>query len=148
MSFSGASHPANIYTQDDLPKQVVRNLNQGSNVMSLDFHPVQQTILLGTYWKHICSFSFKTLCPCSVHYIYCVLDFSCNTVGTNVGDIGIWEVGSRERIAHKTFKVWDISSCTLPLQVTCMIFLIYFCALITFFCSSTSSMPFSSCDVF
>uniref|UniRef100_A0A0E0LRJ9 CTLH domain-containing protein n=1 Tax=Oryza punctata TaxID=4537 RepID=A0A0E0LRJ9_ORYPU len=71
VSFSGASHPANIYTQDDLPKQVVRNLNQGSNVMSLDFHPIQQTILL---------------------------------VGTNVGDIGIWEVGSRERIAHKTFK--------------------------------------------
>ncbi|KAL5219772.1 hypothetical protein ABZP36_024485 [Zizania latifolia] len=87
VSFSGASHPANIYTQDDLPKQVVRNLNQGSNVMSLDFHPVQQTILL---------------------------------VGTNVGDIGIWEVGSRERIAHRTFKVWDISSCTLPLQAALM----------------------------
>ncbi|KAI4979823.1 hypothetical protein ZWY2020_016576 [Hordeum vulgare] len=68
--------------QEDLPKQVVRTLNRGSNVMSPDFHPVQQTILL---------------------------------VGTNVGDIGIWEVGSRERIAHKTFKVWDIGSCTLPL---------------------------------
>ncbi|KAI5003862.1 hypothetical protein ZWY2020_031105 [Hordeum vulgare] len=84
VSFSGASHPPNVYSQEELPKQVVRTLNQGSNVMSLDFHPVQQTILL---------------------------------VGTNVGDIGIWEVGSRERIAHKTFKVWDIGSCTLPLQV-------------------------------
>ncbi|KAI4975237.1 hypothetical protein ZWY2020_048844 [Hordeum vulgare] len=82
VSFSGASHPPNVYSQEDLPKQVVRTLNQGSNVMSLDFHPVQQTILL---------------------------------VGTNVGDIEIWEVGSRERIAHKTFKVWDIGSCTLPL---------------------------------
>ncbi|KAI4993136.1 hypothetical protein ZWY2020_007449 [Hordeum vulgare] len=41
-------------------------------------------------------------------------------VGTNVGDIGIWEVGSRERIAHKTFKVWDIGSCTLPLQAALM----------------------------
>ncbi|KAE8796896.1 Topless-related protein 1 [Hordeum vulgare] len=87
MSFSGASHPPNVYSQEDLPKQVVRTLNQGSNVMSLDFHPVQQTILL---------------------------------VGTNVGDIGIWEVGSRERIAHKTFKVWDIGSCTLPLQAALM----------------------------
>ncbi|KQJ95284.1 protein TPR2 [Brachypodium distachyon] len=87
VSFSGASHPPNAYSQEDLPKQVVRTLNQGSNVMSLDFHPVQQTILL---------------------------------VGTNVGDIGIWEVGSRERIAHKTFKVWDISSCTLPLQAALM----------------------------
>ncbi|XP_072968974.1 protein TOPLESS-RELATED PROTEIN 2-like [Typha angustifolia] len=85
--FSGASHPSNIYSQDDLPKTVVRTLNQGSNVMSLDFHPVQQTILL---------------------------------VGTNVGDIGIWEVGSRERIAHKPFKVWDIGSCSLPLQASLM----------------------------
>ncbi|CAD5173037.1 protein TOPLESS-RELATED PROTEIN 2-like isoform X1 [Musa acuminata AAA Group] len=83
VSFSGASHPPNIYSQDDIPKTVIRTLNQGSSVMSLDFHPLHQTILL---------------------------------VGTNVGDIGIWEVGSRERIAHKSFKVWDIGSCTLPLQ--------------------------------
>ncbi|XP_058085510.1 protein TOPLESS-RELATED PROTEIN 2-like isoform X2 [Magnolia sinica] len=85
--FSGATHPPNIYSQDDLPKTVVRALNQGSNVMSMDFHPQQQTILL---------------------------------VGTNVGDIGIWEVGSRERLAHKTFKVWDISSCSMPLQTALM----------------------------
>jgi hypothetical protein len=53
VSFSGASHPPNVYSQEDLPKQVVRTLNQGSNVMSLDFHPVQQTILLGTCFKRI-----------------------------------------------------------------------------------------------
>ncbi|XP_020114687.1 protein TPR2 isoform X1 [Ananas comosus] len=87
VSFSGALHSPNIYSQDDLPKTLARTLHQGSNVMSLDFHPVQQTILL---------------------------------VGTNVGDIGIWEVGSRERIAHKTFKVWNIGSCTLPLQAALM----------------------------
>ncbi|XP_017699765.2 protein TOPLESS-RELATED PROTEIN 2-like isoform X2 [Phoenix dactylifera] len=83
VSFSSASHPPNIYTPDDLPKTVVRVLNQGSSVMSLDFHPQQQTILL---------------------------------VGTNVGDIAIWEVGSRERIGHKTFKVWDVKSCSMALQ--------------------------------
>ncbi|CAF2050559.1 unnamed protein product, partial [Brassica napus] len=37
-------------------------------------------------------------------------------VGTNVGDIGLWEVGSRERLVQKTFKVWDISKCSMPLQ--------------------------------
>ena len=47
VSFSGSTHPPNIYSQDDLPKAVVRNLNQGSNVMSMDFHPQQQTVLLG-----------------------------------------------------------------------------------------------------
>ncbi|OVA18462.1 WD40 repeat [Macleaya cordata] len=87
VSFSGVTHMPNIYSQDDLPKVVVRNLNQGSNVMSMDFHPQQQTILL---------------------------------VGTNVGDIGIWEVGSRERLAYKTFKVWDISACSMPLQTALM----------------------------
>ncbi|KAL0312385.1 UNVERIFIED_CONTAM: protein TOPLESS-RELATED PROTEIN 2 [Sesamum radiatum] len=72
VSFSGSTHAPNIYSPDDLPKTVVRSLSQGSNVMSLDFHPQQQTVLL---------------------------------VGTNVGDISIWEVGSRERLALKTFKV-------------------------------------------
>ncbi|CAK9136065.1 unnamed protein product [Ilex paraguariensis] len=85
VSFSGTTHSPNIYSPDDLPKTAVRNLNQGSNVMSMDFHPQQQTVLL---------------------------------VGTNVGDISIWEVGSRERISHKTFKVWDVSACSIPLQTT------------------------------
>ncbi|KAJ4720993.1 Protein TOPLESS-like protein [Melia azedarach] len=83
VSFAGVAHTPNVYSQDDLAKTVVRTLNQGSNVMSMDFHPQQQTILL---------------------------------VGTNVGDISLWEVGSRERLAHKPFKVWDISTASMPLQ--------------------------------
>ncbi|KAH7416089.1 hypothetical protein KP509_14G074500 [Ceratopteris richardii] len=62
---------------------VARVFNQGSCVMSMDFHPIQQTILL---------------------------------VGTNVGDISIWDVGTKERLAHKTFKVWDLNVCTVPMQ--------------------------------
>ncbi|XP_009400780.2 protein TOPLESS-RELATED PROTEIN 2 isoform X1 [Musa acuminata AAA Group] len=87
VSFSGSSHPPNVYSQEDIPKTVARTINQGSNVMSLDFHPIHQTILL---------------------------------VGTNVGDVSIWEVGTKERIAHKTFKVWDIGSFTVPLQSALM----------------------------
>ncbi|GMY06426.1 protein TOPLESS-RELATED PROTEIN 2-like isoform X1 [Fagus crenata] len=83
VSFSGVMHTPNVCSQDDLPKVIVRTLNQGSNVMSMDFHPQQQSILL---------------------------------VGTNVGDIGLWEVGSRERLVHKPFKVWDISAASMPLQ--------------------------------
>ncbi|KAJ8490434.1 hypothetical protein OPV22_012155 [Ensete ventricosum] len=74
-----------LRTQDDIPKTVARTLNQGSNVMSFDFHPIHQTVLL---------------------------------VGTNVGDVDIWEVGSKERIAHKTFEVWDIGACSAPLQAS------------------------------
>lgn len=39
-------------------------------------------------------------------------------VGTNVGDIGIWEVGSREKLAQRTFKVWDITAASMPMQVS------------------------------
>ncbi|MCL7050501.1 hypothetical protein MKW94_017165, partial [Papaver nudicaule] len=46
VSFPSVGHPSNMYSQDDLPKVVVRSLSQGSNVMSMDFHPQQQTILL------------------------------------------------------------------------------------------------------
>ncbi|KDP21790.1 hypothetical protein JCGZ_00577 [Jatropha curcas] len=88
VSFSGVAHTPNVYSQDDLPKTVVRSLNQGSNVMSMDFHPQQQTILL---------------------------------VGTNVGDISLWEVGSRDRLAHKPFKVWDLSAASMPLQQTALL---------------------------
>jgi hypothetical protein len=38
-------------------------------------------------------------------------------VGTNVGDISIWEVGSRDRLASRTFKVWDITAVSMAMQV-------------------------------
>jgi hypothetical protein len=49
MSFPGHGHGhgQTFNAPDDLPKAVVRTLNQGSSPMSMDFHPVQQTILLG-----------------------------------------------------------------------------------------------------
>lgn len=56
---------------------------------------------------------------------YVVLDFMvfiCGaSVGTNVGDIGLWEVGSRERLVLRNFKVWDLGACSMPLQV-CIFF--------------------------
>ncbi|KAK9229514.1 hypothetical protein WN944_022477 [Citrus x changshan-huyou] len=87
VSFTGHSH-SHSHSQafsapEDLPKTVTRTLNQGSSPMSMDFHPVQQTLLL---------------------------------VGTNVGDIGLWEVGSRERLVLRNFKVWDLGACSMPLQ--------------------------------
>ncbi|KAG9450248.1 hypothetical protein H6P81_010213 [Aristolochia fimbriata] len=83
VNYPPQNHSRNLYTLDDLPKTVARTLNQGSSPMSMDFHPVQQTILL---------------------------------VGTNVGDVGLWEVGSRERLVLRNFKVWDIGACSMPLQ--------------------------------
>ncbi|KAG2729390.1 hypothetical protein I3760_01G247600 [Carya illinoinensis] len=83
VTFQGHGHGQPFNAPDDLPKIVARTLNQGSSPMSMDFHPVQQILLL---------------------------------VGTNVGDIGLWEVGSRERLVLRNFKVWDLSACSVPLQ--------------------------------
>ncbi|KAM2079210.1 hypothetical protein ACFX1R_026741 [Malus domestica] len=37
-------------------------------------------------------------------------------VGTDMGDVGLWEVGSRERLVLRNFKVLDLSSCLMLLQ--------------------------------
>ncbi|KAE9588003.1 putative transcription factor WD40-like family [Lupinus albus] len=76
-------HGHSFNASDDLPKTVMRTLNQGSSPMSMDFHPVQQTLLL---------------------------------VGTNVGDIALWEVGTRERLVLRNFKVWELGSCSMQFQ--------------------------------
>ncbi|XP_058780462.1 topless-related protein 1-like isoform X1 [Vicia villosa] len=79
----GHGHSQAFNSPEDLPKNLLRTLNQGSSPMSMDFHPVQQTLLL---------------------------------VGTNVADIGLWELGSRERLVLRNFKVWDLSACSMPFQ--------------------------------
>lgn len=47
VGYMGQSHGQSSYSSDDLPKTVVMTLNQGSTVKSMDFHPVQQILLLG-----------------------------------------------------------------------------------------------------
>ncbi|XP_024023613.1 topless-related protein 1 [Morus notabilis] len=88
MTFSGASDrimlPGSNAVQsgiiDEFPKTVARTLNQGSVPTSMDFHPIQQTLLL---------------------------------VGTNVGDISLWEASSREKLVSRSFQVWDIGTSSI-----------------------------------
>lgn len=84
VAYPGQSH-VHTLSSDDLPKNAIGTLNQGSSVKSMDFHPMQQTLLL---------------------------------VGTNIGDITIWEIGSKERLVSRNFKVWDLNTCSMPLQAS------------------------------
>lgn len=34
-----------------------------------------------------------------------------------MGDIGLWEVGSRDKLVLRNFKVWDLGACSMPMQV-------------------------------
>ena len=45
----GQSNNAFFNPADELPKTVARTLNQGSVPTSMDFHPVQQTLILGLF---------------------------------------------------------------------------------------------------
>lgn len=120
MAFQGQGHGSHSQSQsqafnpsDDLPKTVARTLNQGSSPMSMDFHPIQQTLLLGTLVNRILLiFTFFILKNTDLWF-----DKSGASVGTNVGDIGLWEVGSRDKLVLKNFKVWDLSACSMPFQV-------------------------------
>ncbi|GAB4832838.1 Topless- protein 4 [Ancistrocladus abbreviatus] len=85
VAYSNQSHGQSSYSSDDLPRNVIMNLNQGSAVKSVDFHPAQQILLL---------------------------------VGTNMGDVMVWDLVSRERIAFRNFKVWDLGACSMPLQAS------------------------------
>ncbi|KAL6296689.1 hypothetical protein ACE6H2_004831 [Prunus campanulata] len=73
------------FNATEFPKTVARTLNQGSAPTSMDFHPVQHTLLL---------------------------------VGTNVGDISLWEVSSREKLVSRNFQVWDIGASSMILKAT------------------------------
>ncbi|XVF35630.1 hypothetical protein REPUB_Repub18cG0162700 [Reevesia pubescens] len=68
---------------EELPKTVARTLNQGSVPTSMDFHPIQQTLLL---------------------------------VGTNIGEISLWEVSTREKLVSRNFQVWDIGASSMTLK--------------------------------
>ncbi|PON63180.1 Topless-related protein [Parasponia andersonii] len=85
VAYPNQSHGQSSYSSDDLPRLVVMNLSLGSVVKSMDFHPVQQILLL---------------------------------VGTNMGDVMVYELPSQERIAIRNFKVWDLGLCSMPLQAS------------------------------
>ncbi|XP_068312754.1 topless-related protein 1-like isoform X2 [Pyrus communis] len=39
-------------------------------------------------------------------------------VGTNVGDISLWDVSSREKLLSRSFQVWDIGASSMMLKAT------------------------------
>ncbi|GMP39598.1 hypothetical protein CsSME_00010367 [Camellia sinensis var. sinensis] len=85
VGYNAQSHGQSSYSSDDLPKPIVMTLNQGSAVKSMDFHPVQQILLL---------------------------------VGINTGEIMVWDLSSRERLAVRNFKVWELQAWSMPLQAS------------------------------
>ncbi|CAH9087442.1 unnamed protein product [Cuscuta europaea] len=41
-------------------------------------------------------------------------------VGSNIGEITLWEAGVREKLVSKPFKIWDVQSCTVAFQASCV----------------------------
>lgn len=87
MTFPGQAHG---HTQafkapDDLPKTVARTLSQGSSPMSMDFHPIKQTLLLGLF--PACDKNHQKFCNIrSCFNLHCFSWYKC---------WGYWALGSR-----------------------------------------------------
>ena len=64
-------HQSGMYSLDDLPKTAVRSFSQSSCVMSMDFHPVQQSVLLGTNFT--ISFNILSLLMLLYQCLFCIL---------------------------------------------------------------------------
>ncbi|XP_028086691.1 topless-related protein 3-like isoform X1 [Camellia sinensis] len=39
-------------------------------------------------------------------------------VGSATGEITLWEVGMRDKLVSKPFKIWEMANCSMPLQAT------------------------------
>lgn len=83
----------------------------------MDFHPIQQTLLLGFYSELI----FNNVCfkifILDTFYSFEEICFIPTPVGTNVGEISLWEVSSLEKLASRNFQIWDIGESSMKLQV-------------------------------
>jgi hypothetical protein len=44
------------------------------------------------------------------------------TVGSENGEISLWEARLRERLISKPFKIWNISNCSVKFQVYIQLF--------------------------
>ena len=49
VAVQGGADRGSLYAVDDLPKTVARTLSQGSCVMTMDWHPLHHTLLLGEW---------------------------------------------------------------------------------------------------
>lgn len=73
---------------------------------------------------------------------FCVFSIGAS-VGTNVGDIGLWEVGSKEKLVSRNFKVWDLGACSMPLQVRflSLLFLVVLFIFVLLECTKSLTNP-------
>jgi len=83
VAYSSQSHGQSSYSSDDLPKTVVMTLSQGSIVKSMDFHPLQQILLLGKPLFGVSLFILIIssvsvccmLCPLILFCVYVLINF-------------------------------------------------------------------------
>ncbi|XXG54028.1 hypothetical protein AAC387_Pa03g2008 [Persea americana] len=69
--------PHASWSLDDLPRTLACTINHGSNVTSMDFHPLHHTLLI---------------------------------VGSTNGEVTLWEIALRERLASRPFKIWEATA--------------------------------------
>jgi len=137
-TFPGHGHGQAFNSPDDLPKTVLRTLNQGSSPMSMDFHPVQQTLLLGQLLLQSLSTVFFDLFQLHLFTIFAVnwpifsLDGMFQLVQMwRTLVYGNWALGSGWSWGTSKFGIWVLVQCHFRLS-----FLVY-----THWCSWWTIVP-------
>lgn len=69
-------------------------------------------------WSKYCFyfFSFQKLNFSRYPFLLLINDLIIS-VGTNMGDVMVYELPSHERIAIRNFKAWELGACSVALQV-------------------------------
>ena len=85
--------------------------------MSIDFHPIQQIVLLGMSYER----ADYVLPFLAFYFILWIKGVEKKhvimSVGTIGGDVYLWDLGARQRITEKGFDVWKLDACSKELQV-------------------------------
>ncbi|XP_052209543.1 protein TOPLESS-like [Diospyros lotus] len=76
-TFTSQTNSQVFNNHDSVPNVVHQVLTEGSPPTSMDFHPIQQNLLL---------------------------------VGTDTGEIGLWEVSSGKKLFSRKFRIWKIKN--------------------------------------
>ncbi|XP_078171506.1 topless-related protein 1-like [Carex rostrata] len=94
--------PRKSDNMEKLPTSLVMELRLDSAVVSMDFHPIQQTLLLG-----VVKFPIN---------LFLLLEFVRKSVGTSSGEVSIWDVSSKERIHKKCFGLLNNAAFSAVIQ--------------------------------
>ncbi|GAB4836826.1 hypothetical protein Ancab_001741 [Ancistrocladus abbreviatus] len=116
-SLPGSRSPA-VRSTDDLPTTVGSTQNQGTSRMSMDVRPNQTVTVQSSNDLPVTVVRTFNQGSSVMSLDFHPFHHTILLVGTNTGDIGLWEVHSSGKLYSKSFTVWEITKCSMELKIS------------------------------